>query len=218
MQKLSPRLQFVAGEIGKAKTIADIGTDHGKLIVYALENGLAERAFAVDISKKSLDKAKKNIEESGLSGKVDFFCGDGLLPLKEQPDVAIIAGMGGNEIVKILSEGHRADRLILVPHQDAYLVREYLLQNHYSIEKDYVIEDGKFYSIIVTASGESYYSDDEIILGKNNPNREAFGRRNEKRMIQIEKILREQGVGIEDLKTDIQREYEVLKKWSESRK
>ena len=213
MVKLSKRLQFVAQEIGTVDTIADIGTDHGKLIIYALEHGFAKRAFAVDISEKSLEKARRNIEEEGLGDRVVFFCGDGLNPLKIMPDVVVIAGMGGHETVKILSAGKRAEKLVLVPHQDAHVVRKYLAESGYDMEKDYVVEDGKYYAVIVATPGKCQYTEEEILLGKNNPKREDFGNRIKSRVAAIDRIKEEQNIGIDGLKEEIKKEYEVMTAW-----
>ena len=216
MPVLSRRLLTAASEIGISDSIADIGTDHGKLIVYALERGLAKRAFAVDISPKSLEKAKRNAEDRGLTDQVTFYCGDGLKPLDCRPDVVVIAGMGGNETVKILSEGSKQKKLVLIPHQDAHLVRKYLCENGYRIEKDYYVEDGKYYAVLVAVEGVQTepYTDEDFWLGKNKPKTDAFIERNNKRLADIERILQEQRVKPNALQPDIRQEYEVLKQWS----
>lgn len=216
MQKISKRLLSVAEEIGTTESFADIGTDHGQLILYALERGITQRAFAVDISKNSLEKARRNLEEAGVCDRVSFFCGDGLKPLPEIPDVVVIAGMGGHEIVKILTEEKRVKKAVLLPHQDAHLVRKYLIENGYRIEKDYIVADGKYYAVIVASPGKSEYTEEEILLGKNNPKREDYNERNKKRKAAIEMIMKEQNVTLDALKDDIKKEYEVLEKWSKS--
>ena len=139
MQGLGRRLTCVAEEIGKVNTFADIGTDHGKLIVYSLRNNIAKRVLAVDISQRSLTKAKELVDKTGYNDRVKFICGDGLTLLDEIPDAVVIAGMGGNEIVKIMSNRPMPTKYILVPHQDAHIVRDYLVNNAFDIKKDYVI-------------------------------------------------------------------------------
>ena len=218
MQKLGKRLSYVAQEIGKVKSIADIGTDHGILIIYALEHGLADRAFAVDISSKSLAKAKNLACETGLDEMIDFFCGDGLDPLLEIPDVIIIAGMGGNEIVKILSNKKLLTKYILVPHQDAKEVRKYLVDNGFCILKDYIIFDEKFYPIIVAQPGKCEYSKSEIVLGANKPPTEWFALRVQKRKQEIDFLLEKNNALINQLKPEIREEYEECARWLASNK
>ena len=218
MIRLSKRLLCAAREIGQTDVFADIGTDHGQLVSYALERGIAERAFAVDISPKSLRKAEQNIRERGLSDRVEFFCGDGLKPLREIPAVVVIAGMGGNETVKILSESLPPKKVVSIPHQDAHLVRRYLVENGYGLTADYIVEDGKFYAVLAAEQGAPIvrYTPDEYILGKNFPPNEAYDKRNRKRLFEIETIIKMQNVLPEALQPELQQEYEVLKRWSKS--
>ncbi len=217
MPYLSKRLQSIVDEIGTVETLADIGTDHGKLVMYALGRGSAERAFAVDISPNSLIKAKRCAEEKGLSQKIEFLCGDGLKPLDEVPDVVVIAGMGGNEIVKILSERIIDTKFILVPHQDAHVVRRFLCENEFAIVKDFVIFDGKYYTIIVAQKGQCRYTEQQIILGGNNPPSGEYTRRLLERKTRIENIMSSQNVTEDKLQSELAIEYKEIQKWLQSK-
>lgn len=213
MPTVSKRLRAAASEIGNVKLLADIGTDHGKLVIYALEHGLAERAFAVDISENSLEKAKRYAEHRNLADKIEFLCGDGLKPLPTTPEVVVIAGMGGNEIVKILTEKRLEAKYVLLPHQDAHILRKFLLKERFNITKDYVVRDGKFYTVLVAENGECNYSEREIILGKNYPPTEAFEDRLLDRKKKIEEILSERKVDIDNLQEEIKTEYKEICEW-----
>lgn len=213
MAFLSKRLRCVADEIGKADTVADIGTDHGKLALYALRKGICKKVIAVDISENSLQKARAQAENSNLSENIEFICGDGLLPLKEIPDVIVIAGMGGNEIVKILSDRFLPARYILMPHQDAHILRSFMREKGLRVIKDYVVEDGKFYTLIVCEAGENDYTDSEIILGRNFPPNEDYVRRLADRKKKIEFILKSQRINPEKLQEELAAEYKEIEKW-----
>lgn len=213
MAFLSKRLRCVADEIGKADTVADIGTDHGKLALYALRKGICKKVIAVDISENSLQKARAQAENSNLSEIIEFICGDGLLPLKEIPDVIVIAGMGGNEIVKILSDRFLPARYILMPHQDAHILRSFMRGKGLRVIKDYVVEDGKFYTLIVCEAGENDYTDSEIILGRNFPPNEDYVRRLADRKKKIEFILKSQRINPEKLQEELAAEYKEIEKW-----
>lgn len=215
MPFLSKRLRCVADEIGKVSSFADIGTDHGKLALYALRKGLCEKVFAVDISENSLKKARVQAENFNLSDKIEFICGDGLLALKEIPEAVVIAGMGGNEIVKILSERFLPTRYILMPHQDAHIVRLFMRKKGLRAIKDYVVEDGKFYTLIVCEKGVNDYTDPEIILGRNYPPNGDFARRIADRKKKIEFILTSQGITPEKLQEELFSEYKEIEKWYE---
>ena len=51
---MTPRLQVIADNVLKNESMADIGTDHGYLPVYLMEQGFIPRAVAADINEKPL--------------------------------------------------------------------------------------------------------------------------------------------------------------------
>ena len=210
MIKLGARLQAILQEIDYVDTIADIGTDHGKLVVSAILCNRAKRALAVDISKFSLKKAEQLAYLEGVEDKIDFFVGDGFSPLKDRVNIAIVAGMGGLEITNIMADV--ADKYILVPHQDSYLLRKYLQDNSYHIIKDFVVKDTKFYDIIVASKGDNNYSDSELFLGKNYPQSDFYYERNISRLEQLENIIHQhtENKSEKPLKAEILMEREVI--------
>ncbi len=175
------RISLIANEAA-GRITADIGCDHGYTGKYLLDNGLCEKVILTDISSLSLNKAKKLLCRYQ---NADFRCGSGLQVLKEnEADCIIISGMGGREIIRILSEGGdrltHFPRLILSPQSDVRMIREYILSIGYMIVKDFCGEEnGKFYDIIVCAQGEQTLCGDFLEYGITNvlePN-EAFRKR-----------------------------------------
>ncbi len=84
MDKFSDRLQMIADNIKHGETMADIGTDHGFLPLYLLEQGISPRVIMTDISEPSLGKAvdgteilSKNVPEIDIDERCDFRSGDG---------------------------------------------------------------------------------------------------------------------------------------------
>ena len=69
---LDSRLSAAASFVRKDSVAADIGTDHGYLPIYALQEGLAQSFLAMDVRKGPLSKAQKNIKEAGLSERVEL--------------------------------------------------------------------------------------------------------------------------------------------------
>lgn len=53
---ISKRLNKISSHI-KGKRMADIGTDHGLVPIFLIENKIVDYAIAADISKPSLQKA-----------------------------------------------------------------------------------------------------------------------------------------------------------------
>ena len=105
--ELTPRLKKIAGLLpDKAKTLADIGTDHAYLPVYCLLNGICENAVAMDVNEGPLKRAEENTKKYNLEDKISLRLSDGIQKLKKgEADVIVIAGMGGLLIQKILEDG-----------------------------------------------------------------------------------------------------------------
>jgi len=165
--KLSKRLIKIAS-IVKGDTICDVGCDHGKLSYYLLKNNLCKFAYVSDISKPSLEKAEKLLSLEKMPFK-SIHC-DGLLGFKGiSIDECIIAGMGGDEIIKIISNSPiEINSFILSPQHNILEVKEFMLKNNYEIIYDKIIKDGhKFYSILKCIKGKlQEYSIENMYFGK----------------------------------------------------
>ncbi len=168
MKKLDPRLRAVVDNISGV-VLADVGCDHGKIGLTALKEGRVSKTIESDVSQPSLDKAIKLAKEEGLTS-VEFIRCDGFEGYRDdQVDVAVVAGMGGREIVKILDSQVRGiAKFVLLAHSDVDYLRRYLAAGGYVRERDYVVESGKkFYNLIVATRGEETPSYREIMLGNN---------------------------------------------------
>jgi len=171
--KLSKRLQSIADIITFYDTIADIGCDHGKLSVYLIINRLCNKVLATDISPLSLRKTQKLAQKKQIENKVITLCGDGLKPLidyGEKIDLAIIAGMGGREIIKIIKQDQKLiNHYILSPQQNTPFLREKLNEFGYKIVNDFIVLDNtKFYDIIEAIKGAQKLKEPELEWGISN--------------------------------------------------
>jgi len=91
--KLSPRLEVIADCVAGAKSMADIGTDHGYLPVYLVENGLVSQTIASDTNQQPLKKAQIIIREQQLEKQIETRLGSGLSVLKPgEVDAVVMAG------------------------------------------------------------------------------------------------------------------------------
>ena len=156
--KLSPRLQIVADAAGKCKILADVGTDHGYIPDYMLENNLCERAYASDIREQPLARASEIILESGLSDRAETFLSNGILDIPEDYDVLVIAGMGGETIVSILEAKRPPEnaRFVFQPMTEEQTLREYLYTHGYRItDETAVSEPNHVYTVITAESGKT---------------------------------------------------------------
>ena len=114
--KLTDRLLKIASLVDNGKRIADIGTDHGYIPVYLLNQNKIQYAILGDVNKGPLENARKEVTRNKLQDKVDLRLGSGIEVLKEnEVDEIIIAGMGGMLINNLLkaNEKVKAGELLL---------------------------------------------------------------------------------------------------------
>ncbi|MBE5743381.1 MAG: SAM-dependent methyltransferase [Clostridiales bacterium] len=162
------RLEILFDLVGSGKLFADIGCDHGKISKAVLDSGKFERVIISDISAQSLKKAQKLLESYG--DKVTAIVSDGFDNYLEIPDEAMIAGMGGEEIVKILLNANSLpNSLVLAPQKNNDKVRRTLVLLGYKILTDFTFyERGKFYDVIRAEKGKDFYTEDEYSYGRDN--------------------------------------------------
>ena len=154
MVKISDRLKTAASLIREGAVLADVGTDHGYVPIYLLEQKKIKSAIAMDINKGPLERAREHIHLYGMDAYIQTRLSDGVAALeKGEADSILIAGMGGGLVMHILEEGkdicQAAGELILQPQSELCSVREYLAENGYVTEAErMVFEDGKYYPMM----------------------------------------------------------------------
>ncbi|MCQ2524172.1 MAG: class I SAM-dependent methyltransferase [Lachnospiraceae bacterium] len=157
---LSERLKTVKNAVDKCNCVADIGCDHGYVSISLLKDGVASKVIACDVNEGPLKAAKENISNAGLSDCIETRLGDGLhkITTDDKVDVLVIAGMGGRLMARILDEGlevvSNCSQLVLQPQSENFLVRQWLYEHDFIIEREFMVEDmGKFYWIIDAKKG-----------------------------------------------------------------
>ena len=170
---LSNRLKIVADMVTKGNSVADIGTDHGYVPIYLIKNGVCPKAYAMDINEGPIRSAQKNVRAEGLEDKICVIQSDGMEKMtSSMADSVIIAGMGGELIIRILKDSkvnNTVKEFILSPHRDIDLVRKYVLENNWHIEEEKMLKDaGKFYIVMKVKPGkeEISYSPVEYMYGR----------------------------------------------------
>lgn len=157
--KLSIRLKKICDLVHNVDTLADIGCDHGKVVANLFQEGKIKYAYLSDISAPSVQKADNLLKEIGVSAdNYKVMVTDGLTNFDAKHiDMVIIAGMGGLEIKKILSENMvDVDTFVLGPNNNDVILRKYLLQNNYKIDTDLIVKDAnKYYNIMKVTRGKS---------------------------------------------------------------
>lgn len=156
----------MAGFVLEGERVLDVGSDHAMLPLYLVENGVSPSAILSDRVKgplrKSYEQVSRVLGEDGVApgfpctmGSYEFRIGDGLDAVGcGEADVAVIAGMGGENIAGILArnpevaKGFR--RLVLQPRTKGDELREYLTSSGFDIMNDLVAEEkGRMCEILV---------------------------------------------------------------------
>lgn len=167
MIKLTNRLMAIAKEVKPCNTVVDIGTDHGYIPVYLVQNNICENAIACDVNIGPLKSCKFLVESLSLEDKIKCVLSDGFENIKGNFDCAVMAGMGGELISDILTKSNMDNlkncNLVINPMTHSEHVRKWLYTNGFSIDNDVVIPDLKHHYNIISAhfTGE-YISPDNV--------------------------------------------------------
>ena len=156
--QLQPRLQCIASLVQKGARLADVGTDHGYLPVYLLQEGTIERAIASDINALPLDHARATAGEYGVTEKIDFRLCPGLAFIRaDECDTVAIAGMGGETILGILEAApwtrDGAHTLILQPQTKVDLLRRWLCESGYRFHEEKLVRDKEQLYVVFRVTG-----------------------------------------------------------------
>jgi tRNA (adenine22-N1)-methyltransferase len=182
MITLSKRLEAIASLITPGHIVADVGTDHGYIPIYQIQQNRSPSAIAMDLREGPLQRAREHIQMCGLSDRIHTRLSDGTAALGVgEADTIVVAGMGGELVLHILTDGEEvcrsAKELILQPQSEIAAVRRYLREHAYRIAaEDMVFEDGKYYPMMrVIPVEENEMRGEELpVSGSETRGKEAF--------------------------------------------
>lgn len=211
---LSPRLKKTVEFADKCGVVADIGTDHALVPVYLVENGFSNKAYACDIRPLPLKRADEYISSRNLSDKIATVLSDGLKNVPDGVDTVIIAGMGGEMIIDILSSDntHGNALFVLQPMTAINELRLYLYSNGYTILDEEIVSehaDKKLYSVMKVrkTAEQTYYSELDILLSP-----ALQSKKTREKGLYIKKNIKSRIDIIENLKKSTSPDVEYLRK------
>lgn len=173
----SKRIQKIVDFIPKNSRLADVGCDHGYVIIAANLKNKFIKAIAIDNKNGPLESARSNITQYinyENCSIVRYSLSDGLQDIDTDTDCVVIAGMGGILINNIIADGIKKNIVldnqifILEPNRNCYEVRIFLMNNNFEIiDEDIIYENNKFYEIIKCKKNnfKCILSDDECLFG-----------------------------------------------------
>lgn len=171
---LTPRLSAVASLVKGGGIIADIGTDHGYLPIYLIQEGKVNNAIAADIGQMPLENARKSVNEFNLKEKIELRLSDGLNNFKAtDANEIVFAGMGGTLIAEKLAEiswvKNENLHFIFQPQSRAEDLRQYLFENGFEINTEIATHEGRRHYITFDAyyTGKVYdFTQADCFIGK----------------------------------------------------
>ena len=164
---LSKRLLKIASLINKDDVVYDVGTDHGLLPCFLMENNLCKKVYAIDNKVGPINTCKENIAKYRLEDKVIPKLSDGIIDIDEDVTVVVIAGMGFYTLKEILDNKDLSNkRFIIQINKNIYDFRKYISDHNYKIINEEVVFDDFFYVIIEFTSEKGETLDfDELHFG-----------------------------------------------------
>jgi tRNA (adenine22-N1)-methyltransferase len=171
---LGARLGAVAQRVRQCDVVVDVGTDHGRLPIALLKAGMAQHAVAVDIHEEPLAGARARADRAGVSARMTFLLGNGLLPLGERrADVLTIAGVGGALVGRVLREQQPEQygirRVVAQPMSEERVLRAMVSGTHWQIvDEALVVEAGRLFLVVVLehqAAPTAALDVEDVVLG-----------------------------------------------------
>lgn len=176
---LSARLRCIASYIEPGAAVADVGTDHGYIPAWLVQNGIASRVIASDIKAGPLQTAVNTAKSAGVYDSIDFRLCSGLdAYAPDEVDDIIMAGMGGETLISIMSEKPwtRQKRLVLQPQSKIPELRKWMYENGFTIlDARLVYDTGRIYLVWLATGCDETKTEfkpviaDDLLLQKRDP-------------------------------------------------
>ena len=164
--KLSARLEAVANMVSTS-VIADVGSDHGKLVISLFESGRISKGYAIENKKGPYNRLVKEIAKCNIAiDNIIPMFSDGISELPTDVSTVVIAGMGGQTVIDILKSHEEklahVKYIIVDAHNAVPEVRKEICELGFYIQNEAIVyEDEIYYEIIKFAKGEQKFLDDK---------------------------------------------------------
>ncbi len=156
MPGIDQRLLAISDMLIKGESTADIGTDHALLPIYMVENSIVPRVIVTELTDGPYQRAANAVQNSLYRDKIEVRQGNGLQVLEAGEVVnIIIAGMGGETIVDILScdwqKSESYARYVFQPMSRPQVLRRELSLRGWPILDERLVEERNRYFVIISS-------------------------------------------------------------------
>ena len=171
--KLSKRLKTIHDLLPNVSGVAaDVGSDHGKLIISLFLNKKIKKGYAIENKLGPFNRLVQELTANNIkNNEIEALLSDGISELPDDVNQVIVAGMGGSLIVNILKKDvsrlENVEWIIVDPHNAVSDVRKEITNLGYSIyDEEIIFEDNIYYEIILFKKGKSKeLNDKELKFG-----------------------------------------------------
>ena len=170
MIKLSKRLKIIHDMVPKS-VVADIGSDHGKLMIALAQSGKVKKGFAVENKEGPFERLRSNLIRYHVNDMITPLFSDGIKDITRDVSTIVIAGMGGQTIVNILKAHPEklisVQTIIIDAHTAVPFARREICQMGFAIADEKIVkEDDIFYEVIKFIKAEkAIISDEDLEFG-----------------------------------------------------
>ncbi len=168
---ISKRLQNIVDLIIEDNNIADIGSDHGYVLVSLRKKGFKSDLLGVENKLAPFKNLENGLKENNILD-VNISLSDGLKDVDSKYKTIVIAGMGFDTIKKIVDESKdklkNIEYFIIDAHTGLAKTRPYFISLGYDIDDERVIfEDSIYYQLIrfKKSSNKPQYNENELTYG-----------------------------------------------------
>lgn len=167
---LSYRLEAIFNLVPQDSFVADVGADHGRLVIELINKKRAKRAVAIENKRGPYGGLVESYRANGSPKNLQLIFADGLSKMSSRVDTVVIAGMGGDKIVEILynykNKLTNTKTIIIDSHTKTPYVRRKIIELGFYIDhEEIIIEKDHYYEIIRFVKGIKQYEEDDYEFG-----------------------------------------------------
>jgi tRNA (adenine22-N1)-methyltransferase len=145
-RKLPERLQAVADFV-TTRSLVDVGTDHGLLPRYLIDEKIVDRVIAIEKNSVPLENCRRALR--GRNADIRF--GDGLAVYdRGECETLSLCGLGHRTIVSVLSKwrDRLPDQIVVQPNDSPESIRRWAFQNEYQLADERMVRGFWRYTIL----------------------------------------------------------------------
>ena len=167
--QIPKRLQVIGNLIPEGAYVADIGADHGLLEQYIALHLKDYHVLAIENKEGPLTALHNS---AGCLKNVNISHSDGMNKVTSEYDTVVLAGMGGDNIINILTKDVKKlkniKQIIVDAHSFIPKVRSKLIELGFAIDYEEIVFEADVYYIIISFkrnTSKKQFSKDEIDFG-----------------------------------------------------